>query len=129
MVKCSKRLLFQKFAYPVFGSFYCYFFILLILLIGLLSMIHLDFLCLSFKTLMSVHLFTFGLSYFIKLQCFIKVRTLGCLINVRRTFINFKAFSHQYFLIRDRMFINFESIIAQTKIIVHFCKNYSGLRV
>ena len=28
--------------------------------------------------------------------------TLRCLINVRRTFINFRVFSHQYFLIRDR---------------------------
>ena len=75
MVKCSKRLLFQKFAYPVFGSFYCYFFILLRPTIDR-SAKHdsFRFFCLSFKKLMSVHLFTLGLSYFIKLQCFIKVR-------------------------------------------------------
>ena len=51
--------------------------------------------------------------------------TLRCLINVRRTFINFRVFSHQYFLIRDRTFIKFES---KTKIIVLFCKNYCELR-
>ena len=33
--------------------------------------------------------------------------TLRCLINVRRTFIDFRVFSHQYFLIRDRTFIEF----------------------
>ena len=58
-----------------------------------------------------------------------EICTLRCLINVRRTFINFKDFSHQYLLIRDRTFIKFESIITQTKIIVLFCKSYSGFRV
>ena len=58
-----------------------------------------------------------------------KVDTLRCLINVSRTFINFRVFSHQYFLIRDLTFIKFKSIIPQTKIIAHFCKNHSGFIV
>ena len=58
-----------------------------------------------------------------------KISTLRCLINVSHTFINFKDFSHQYFLIRNRTFIRFESIIAQTKFIVLFYKNYSGFKV
>ena len=55
--------------------------------------------------------------------------TLRCLINVRLTFINFKVFSHQYVLIMNRTFIRFVSIIAETKFIVLFCKNYSGFKV
>ena len=65
---------------------------------------------------------------FIQIICSFS-NTLGCLINVRHTFINFKVFSHQYSLIRACTFIRFESIIAQTKIIAHFCKNYSGFIV
>ena len=48
--------------------------------------------------------------------------TLRCLINVRRMFINFRVFSHQYFHIRDRTFIKFESVIPQTKSILFFAK-------
>ena len=59
----------------------------------------------------------------------VSLPTLRCLINVRRTFINFKDFSQQYFLIRDDTFIRFESIMAQTKFIVLFCKNYNGFKV
>ena len=64
------------------------------------------------------------------IRALVYISTLRCLINVRRTFINIRVFSHQYFLIRDRTFINFESMISQTKIIVLFCKKkYSSLRV
>jgi len=37
--------------------------------------------------------------------------TLRCPINVRCKFINFRDFSHQYFLIIDRTFIDFDLIV------------------
>ena len=43
----------------------------------------------------------------ILLNWYSHTNTLKCLINVRRTFINFKVFSHQYFLIRNHTFIKF----------------------
>ena len=55
--------------------------------------------------------------------------TLRCLINVRRSFINFKDFSHQYLLIRDRTFIKFVSLISQTKDITLILQKYSILKV
>ena len=85
---------------------------------------------------------TFGVHMFVTLQSFViltsplyhqpelpSLCTLSCLINVHRTSINFKDFSHQYLLIRDRTFIKFVSMISQTKNIALFCKKYSTLRV
>ena len=55
--------------------------------------------------------------------------TLRCLTNVRRTFINFKDFSHQYLFIRDRMFIKFESMISQTKSTTYFLQKKSVYQI
>ncbi len=44
--------------------------------------------------------------------------TLGCQINVRRTFINFQVFSQPYALIWDRTFIEFEPTMSE----VNVCK-------
>ena len=58
-----------------------------------------------------------------------KELTLRCLIKVCHTFVNFRDFSHHYFLIRDRTFIEFNSMISQTKSILLSFKNYSISRV